>query len=58
MKEYREWRKDLSFVQKLNGLTDTEVAMLLLSHLEGRATDLIEILEVQDFEKTDVLALI
>ena len=58
VKVYREWRKDLSLIQKLNSLTDTEVAMLLLSQLKGRAKDLIEILEVQDFEKTDVLALI
>ena len=57
-KLYREWRKDLSLIQKLNSLTDTEVAMLLLSQLKGRAKDLIELLEVEDFEKTDVLALI
>ena len=55
---YREWRKELSLIQRLNGLTDTEVAMLLFSQLKGRAKDLIELLEVDDFDKKDVLALI
>ena len=50
-RQYKEWRKSIAMIKQLNGLEDKDVAMLMFSQLTGRAKELIEILELEDFRK-------
>ena len=58
VRQYREWRKEIAVIKELNGLTDRELVVLLFRQLKGRAKELIEIIEFEDFEKDDVVHLI
>ena len=43
VRQYREWRKNVGIIKRLNILNDKELAMLLYSQVKGRAKQLIEV---------------
>ena len=57
-RQYKEWRKSVALTKQLNGLEDRDIALLLFGQLTGRAKELIEILELEDFEDGKVLDMI
>ena len=57
-RQYKEWRKAIQLTKQLNGLEDKDLALLLFSQLTGRAKELIEILDLDDFEEDKVLDMI
>ena len=57
-RQYKEWRKSIAVIKQLNGLEDKDVAMLLFSQLTGRAKELIEILELEDFQEGRIMEMI
>ena len=46
-KSYKTWRKQIDFIQKINGLNDQELGMLLYTSVTGRAKQLIELIEIE-----------
>ena len=51
--QYRAWKKQTMITQKLYGLSDAELALIIYTQVRGRAKQLLEILEVADLEKPD-----
>ena len=49
VRQYREWRKSVDIIKRLNNLNDKELAMLVYSQVRGRAKHLIEVLDDGDF---------
>ena len=56
--QYRSWRKQVLIVQRLYGLSDPEMALLIYTQVKGRAKQLLEVLEVTDLEKPEGLAMV
>ena len=56
--QYRAWKKQAMITQKLYGLTDAELALIIYTQARGRAKQLLEILEVDDLEKPDGLEMV
>ena len=57
-RQYRAWKKQTVITQKLYGLTDAELALIIYTQVRGRAKQLLEILEVTDLEKPDGLEMV
>ena len=49
--QYRSWRKQVLITQRLHGLSDPELALVMYTQVKGRAKQLLEILEVKDLEQ-------
>ena len=49
--QYRAWRKQMQITQRLYGLPDAELALIIYTQVKGRAKHLLEVLEVTDLEK-------
>ena len=56
--QYRSWRKQVQIMQRLHGLTDPEMALVLYTQVKGRAKQLLEVLELSDLEKPGGLAMV
>ena len=56
--QYRSWRKQVLITQRLHGLSDPELALVMYTQVKGRAKQLLEILEVKDLEQPGGLAMI
>ena len=56
--QYRSWRKQVQIVQRLHGLTDPEMALVLYTQVKGRAKQLLEVLELSDLEKPGGLVMV
>ena len=55
---YRMFNKHVSAVQKLHGLMDSELALVLYTQVKGKAKQSLEILDLEDLEKDDGLAMV
>jgi hypothetical protein len=56
--QYRSWRKQVLITQRLHGLSDPELALVMYTQVKGWAKQLLEILEVKDLEQPGGLAMI
>ncbi len=56
--QYRCWRKQVQITQRLHGLSDPEMALIIYTQAKGRAKQLLEVLEVTDLEKPGGLAMV
>ena len=52
---YRQWKKSVEVTKKLHALGDHELAMIMYTQLKGMAKKRVEILEMQDLERDDIL---
>ncbi len=55
--QHRNWRKQLHITQRLHGLLNSEMALIIYMQVKGRAKQL-EVLEVTDLEKPGGLAMV
>ena len=52
---YRQWKKSVEVTKRLHALGDHELAMIMYTQLKGMAKKRVEILELQDLERDDIL---
>ena len=52
---YRHWKKSVEVTKKLHSLSDQDLAMIMYTQLKGMAKKRVEILELQDLERYDML---
>ena len=56
--QYWAWKKQTVITQKLYGLSDAELALIIYTQVRGRAKQLLDILEVVDLEKPGGLEMV
>ena len=52
---YRQWKKSVEVTKRLHLLGDQDLAMIMYTQLAGLAKKRVEILEIQDLERDDIL---
>ena len=57
-RQYKEWRKSIALIKQLSSLGDKDVVMLMFSQLTGRAKELIEIVELEDFQEGRIMEMV
>ena len=55
---YRQWKKSVEVTKRLHSLSDQDLAMIMYAQLKGTAKKRVEILELQDWERDDILQVI
>ena len=52
---YRQWKKSVEVTRRLHGLEDRDLAMIIYTQLKGMAKKRVEVLEISDLEREDIL---
>ena len=55
---HRTWKKSVKIQKEVNGLPDTELALLIYSQVKGKAKSALEILEVDELQSPEGLAMV
>jgi len=53
--QYRSWKKSVEVTRRLHSLTDHELALLLFTQLKGQAKKRVDVMELTDLERPDIL---
>ena len=55
---YRQWKKSVEVTRRLHGLEDRDLAMIIYTQLKGMAKKRVEVLEISDLEREDILQVV
>merc|ERR1712194_669017 len=56
--QYRNWKKSVEVARRLHSMTDQELALVLYKQLKGQAKKRVEVLELSDLKRPDILQLV